>query len=194
MHMHTETDPATRLTRIAGTSLVRTLASWVLLGLFTSPVLFVALERGSTAASVGVLAIFGWGIWFGQRIPAADGVPDHDAGRTELGEFGPRLAPLVAVGTLVYYNLVLAVTLSAALAISTAGFPALAAIVAVLYPAYDMAIVRRGYPLSIAGVLAVVIASSLVIADRGDVTWRDIEFGDVLYRAVGVGVVDPFPG
>jgi hypothetical protein len=86
---------------------------------------------------------------------------------------------------LAYYNIVIYATIITSLFIAVNGFPAIAVVFALIYPAYDMAIVYRGYPLSIAGVLAVVIAVGLVLANLRDVSWQEIDFGNVLYRVIG---------
>lgn len=183
--MGTVTDPRKRIGFITGLSLGGTVAAWIVLGLFTSPVLYIALDAGSQAAGVVVLGIFGWGIWFGQQLLRDDMREEYEELREEVDEGGSYLMPLFTLVNLAYYNIVMFATLMATLFIATNGFPAVATVFALVYPAYDIGVTYRGYPLSIAGGLAVVIAIGIVIANLGEITWQEIDFGDVLYRVIG---------
>lgn len=168
-------------------TVIGSLAAWIVLGLFTSPILYIGLNTHPISAGYVALGIFGWGVWFSQQLFTERVQEAYEEVREEVDESPGFLAPLLTIINLGYYNIVMYVALFIAVTIAGAGFPGVAAIFALLYPAYDMWVVYQGYPLSIAGLLAISIALAIVLANLGQVSWRDVDFGDIVYRVVGPG-------
>lgn len=130
-------------------SIVATVMVTVVMGLLTSPIMFALLTDDATMAGLGFLSLLSWGIYLGQEVVLGE---SHE--EPEMGLIGKSMLMLLSI---VYYNLVLAVAVVISSAVIIAGFPVLGAIIALVYPAYDMGIIEKGLPLSIAGVLGLIL-------------------------------------
>lgn len=151
--MSVETDPAERLKYVLSGSLVAFPSAALALGLLTSPVLYWSLQReAAVAGAVAVTALAGWSLYLGRRVVFGES-PDLPEGYADLDW---RLRAAITVLGIVYYNLVLLVTVWASVQLAAVGFAFAGAVLAFVYPAYDVASTERGVPLSISGAFMLV--------------------------------------
>lgn len=159
--MDVETDPAERFKYVLSGSVIAFPSAALTLALLTSPVLYWSLRRGPAVGGVAVLALTGWSLYLGQRI-VLEGPPDVPE---EYGDLDWRWRAGLTVLGIVYYNVVLLVTVYASVRLTAVGFGLAGAVVAFVFPAYDVAVTERGVPLSISGLLALVTRAVLVASN-----------------------------
>lgn len=180
--MDVETDPASRLKYVLSGSVVAFPSAALTLGLLTSPVLYWSLQRGPAVAGVAVTAVTGWSLYLGQRV-VFDEPPELPEGYADLDW---RLRAGLTVLGILYYNVVLLVTVYASVRLTDAGLALVGATLAFAYPAYDAAATERGLPVSIGGGLVLATRAVLAATDvPGSVTREAARVDALVVEFVG---------
>ncbi|MFB6187282.1 MAG: hypothetical protein ABEI86_10495 [Halobacteriaceae archaeon] len=177
--MSTETNPTTRLVGVTTATLVGTIAAILTVGLLTSFIVAGSISAGPEFAGMAVLAVVGLGL-----------VMMHQGLSTETDseDVMPQsiwLRLIIALVSIIYYNLVIGFTVALSIAASNAGLVAIAPAIAILYPIYDIRSVELGVPISIAGIFAVLVALILVpkfVAE--EVNWSEIHIESALIKLI----------
>lgn len=155
--MSMETDPLERLKYVLSGSAIAFPSAALTLGLLTSPVLYWSLQGDPVVGGVALTALAGWSLYLGQKVVFGE-PPDLPEEYTDLDW---RLQAGITVLGIVYYNLVLLVTVYASARIMALGFGFVGAVLAFVYPSYDVAATERGVPVSISGVFMFVTAAAI---------------------------------
>lgn len=156
--MTQQTTPKRRLKYYLGGSIVGSLAGVVAIGLITSPVLLSILTGELPGyADYAVLAVIGWGAYLSQQV-----VNGETNDRPDEAEFGWMVSVLLTILMVMYYNVALIISVVGAGVLAVSGLPTVAVAFAVLYPMYEMWTAENGYFVSVAGVLALLIASGMI--------------------------------
>lgn len=183
--MSTVTDPVERFGLITGISVIGAVVAWILFGLLTSPVLYLTIRTSPEVAGLAVLGIVGWGIWFGQMLLNPEFREMRQTFDEEM-ELSWLATILLVMGNIGYYNVLLFFTVGIGIIIANAGFPTVAALFALVYPAYDGEVLYRGVPISLSGILVIGLAFGLVLLSTTDeVTWRDLGITAPIERLIG---------
>lgn len=134
---------------------------------------------------MAVLGIVAWGIWFGQKL-LESGFRETQQEIQEDADLPAWGQAILTIVTIIYYNSILLVAITLGGYIAATGYPTLGAILAFVYPAYDMESVYRGIPLSLAGVVAIGFAVGIaVFSIKDEVSWREIDLLAPVERLMG---------
>lgn len=156
--MSVETDPVRRLKYVLSGSIIAFLSAALALGLLTSPVLYWSFQGDAVVAGLAITALAGWSLYLGQKV-VFDEAPEFP---DEYAELDWRTQAAITVLGIVYYNLVLFATVYASVRIAAFGFGFAGAVLAFVYPAYDVASTEHGIPFSVSGAFMLVTYAVLV--------------------------------
>lgn len=158
-----ERRPLARLSYYFVGTLFAAFAGFISIGLMTAPV-WAGLSLTGSSDLLGhiVLALLGWAAFLSQKIVI--GGFEEETERDLSSDYGWVVATALSIIGVLYYNAVLVFVVIGAQLLMSAGFAALSAGFAVLYPIYEMWTMEEGSLISIAGLLSLVIASGMMTA------------------------------
>lgn len=184
--MNTEQQLRRRVLRGTAGTLFMTLITALLIGLLSSPAVYLNIRSGPRLGGLAVLAVTGLGLVGAHN--SIWGEKPTDISKS-LGTVGRSLYTLMVI---VMYNVITLAAVFIALVAGELWSVAIAAPVAFAYPIFDFGIVQRGVPLSISGVTAVGIAVGIKFGQITEhIRWRDVHPDEFVGRLLGAGRGDP---
>lgn len=182
--MAEEYDPFHRLLYYFGGTLLGVFGGFIAIGMMTSPVWsMLAVGGGSEFLSYAILSILGFAVFLSQTMVFA-GFKNQQA----ESEFGWIISTLITIVSVAYYNFILLLTVSIAHAVAGTGWVLAAVALAIMIPIYEMSSIQRGSLLSVAGLVALAIASLMITVQRAqDISPENIRLDELPLRFFGGG-------